>query len=268
MIGIYHSRDFDGMASGAILLKKYPDIKLIGWDYGQPIPEMDDDIIIMCDVSFDDKSEMDKIKHKLIWIDHHISAIEKHDKDIQGLRDTNFAACELTWKYFFPDLPIPYIITQLGKYDSWRQDEEWDTVVMPIQMVMKAWVNSPQTFPEWAFHLHEGEDMGNIRHSGVLMLQAKENLDIQKCKNVFYTTIDGYKAVCLNAGAGSQVYKSVKEPYDIMCSFMYSGKYWTVSFYSTIIDVSQLALRRGGGGHKGAAGCQMTTNQLQEMLGI
>ena len=30
MTGIYHSRDLDGWASGAIMKLKYPDIKLIG----------------------------------------------------------------------------------------------------------------------------------------------------------------------------------------------------------------------------------------------
>jgi len=38
MYCIYHSRDNDGYCSGAIVKKKYPDVILIGYDYGQTIP--------------------------------------------------------------------------------------------------------------------------------------------------------------------------------------------------------------------------------------
>jgi len=71
---IYHNRDLDGYCSAAIVKKwynkmieekqeeeamrnkgsyaAYPEIKLIGWDYGRPIPELDGKPVIMVDVSF------------------------------------------------------------------------------------------------------------------------------------------------------------------------------------------------------------------------
>ncbi len=36
MIGIYHSADLDGFTSGAIIKRKYPNAKMIGYDYGNP----------------------------------------------------------------------------------------------------------------------------------------------------------------------------------------------------------------------------------------
>ena len=70
---------------------------------------------------------------EFIWIDHHKSAIDEIDnlfyhktgdrrlisKNLtpKGLRDTNFAACELTWKYFFPNEEMPEIVRLLGRYD-------------------------------------------------------------------------------------------------------------------------------------------------------
>ena len=77
MICIYHSRDLDGWMSGAIVKLAFPDVEFIGWDYGQPLPDIyDEDQVIMVDVSFprDAMVEISQV-NGLIWIDHHISAI-------------------------------------------------------------------------------------------------------------------------------------------------------------------------------------------------
>lgn len=149
---IYHSIDLDGWMSAAIVKHWFINqnknhivinidnqssstqgsiidinrLDFIGYNYGQPILDLSGyDKVIMCDISFS-KEEMFKIKDKLIWIDHHISAIKdiygEHkwlptDNDIKGIIDVKFAACELTWQYFFPNKPIPEIVRLLGRYD-------------------------------------------------------------------------------------------------------------------------------------------------------
>ena len=73
---IYHSRDLDGWMSGAIVRLAYSATNFIGWDYGKEIPDLSDyDKIVMVDISFP-KEVMQSIASKLIWIDHHISAIK------------------------------------------------------------------------------------------------------------------------------------------------------------------------------------------------
>ena len=131
---IYHSIDLDGWMSAAIVkhwwlenstkgavtggifnekdilvdVIKEDSIFFIGYNYGQPIPDLSEyDKVIMCDISFP-KEEMFKLyeNNDLVWLDHHISAINesKHSAVIlsydnsKGIRDTKFAACELTWK--------------------------------------------------------------------------------------------------------------------------------------------------------------------------
>lgn len=41
MICIHYDRDLDGFCSGAIVKKKFPDCKLIGWDYGRALPDFE-----------------------------------------------------------------------------------------------------------------------------------------------------------------------------------------------------------------------------------
>ena len=119
MICIYHSRDLDGWMSAAIVKLWDPKVKLIGWDYGQPIPDMTFQEVIMVDISFPKEVMIDNI-NRLTWIDHHFSAMKDVGDiavDIDGMRDTKFAACELTWQFFFKAKPMPEIVRLLGRYD-------------------------------------------------------------------------------------------------------------------------------------------------------
>jgi nanoRNase/pAp phosphatase (c-di-AMP/oligoRNAs hydrolase) len=60
----------------------------------------------------------------------------------------------------------------------------------------------------------------------------------------------------------SQTFDSVWDPekYDAMLTFGWRRGQWTVSLYSVKqdVDVSEVAVKHGGGGHKGAAGFQCT----------
>jgi nanoRNase/pAp phosphatase (c-di-AMP/oligoRNAs hydrolase) len=74
---------------------------------------------------------------------------------------------------------------------------------------------------------------------------------------------DGLKCIAVNRlMANSKFFDSVWDPhtYDAMLSFGWRGSQWTVSLYTDRpdIDVSEVARKRGGGGHKGAAGFQCT----------
>jgi oligoribonuclease NrnB/cAMP/cGMP phosphodiesterase (DHH superfamily) len=165
---VYHNQDLDGQMSAAIVkhwfMETYkpkthqpvknldgemdfndpdPCLYMKGYNYGQPIPNLSEyDKVILCDISFP-KEEMSKLWHRLdqelVWIDHHISAIN-HNSDLvyKGFQDVDFAACELTWKYFMqgmngdPDKEseqntMPEIVRLLGRYDCFGHkgtDEE------------------------------------------------------------------------------------------------------------------------------------------------
>jgi len=152
---IYHSIDLDGWMSAAIVkywfekthalnctlehdseesklelqITSSPDsLHMLGYNYGDPIPDLSEyNRVIMCDISFPRPIMIDLLRDKeignFIWIDHHISAIldnkwlEEPGLIFNGIRDTKFAACELTWKYFFPNKSMPEIVRLLGRYD-------------------------------------------------------------------------------------------------------------------------------------------------------
>jgi oligoribonuclease NrnB/cAMP/cGMP phosphodiesterase (DHH superfamily) len=279
MIGIYHSKDLDGYCCGAIMKHKYPEIKLIGWDYGDDIPDIPDgETVIMGDISFPMET-MKEIGERclLIWVDHHISAIKAYEEmfplssPFEAVLNSKIAACEIMWGRLFSNQFMPETVYLLGAYDSWRNKDkhEWDNIILPFQYGMRLICNSPKNFPVESF-----DTMGwceNVIHSGRTILEYQKQQNEVMCRKAsFEIEFKGYKAICLNGGSfNSLTFDSIYNPekHDIMMPFQFNGKKWNVSCYSTKdnVDCSEIAKSMGGGGHKGAAGFQV--DNISEIIG-
>jgi len=143
IVCIYHSQDIDGWMSAGIVKHWHAEhvkvgkftaldsIEFIGYNYGDPIPDLSEyDKVIMCDISFP-RIEMHKLASEkdFIWIDHHISAITEniafdkqcYEEKYKGIRGINFAACELTW--FYMNNPINNAVIDLTSFK--RYEEKW-----------------------------------------------------------------------------------------------------------------------------------------------
>lgn len=277
MICIYHSKDLDGYTSGAIVKRKFPEAKLIGYDYGQPLEiEATGEPIIMVDVSVP-MTTMSKLAEmsnwQFTWIDHHISAINDYkeftkDKEdfLTPVLENGISACEGAWKYLFPHEPMPEAVKLLGEYDTWRNQNEkrWNERILPFQYGMRQICTSPETFPLDVIGYGGMSVVNSIVVNGELIMAYQAQMNMQQCKRTaFETEFKGLRAICLNGGGlGSDTFKSVydESKHDIMMPFQFNGKFWTVSLYSAKpeIDCSAIAKSMGGGGHKGAAGFTVT----------
>ena len=88
----------------------------------------------------------------------------------------------------------------------------------------------------------------------------------------FEADIFGYKAICMNTTEfNSTTFESMYDPrkHDLMMPFCWNGRFFRCSFYTTKeeVDVSALARKAnpGGGGHKAAAGFQLS---VEDMMGF
>lgn len=105
---VYHRVDWDGYTSAAVALRAFPKADLLGWTYGDQLPDTSDyDSVILVDLTIytttdkgvKDYSWMYENASKLVWIDHHVSTILDVDRaDIPGLRVYNN---ELTLEQLF-----------------------------------------------------------------------------------------------------------------------------------------------------------------------
>jgi uncharacterized protein len=295
MICIYHKRDLDGLCCAAIVKSYAPSNRIytengmgtylpintfIGWDYGDPIPVLEashstDNELVIADISLPlDALKKYQLQYNVVYIDHHKSAIVEYNaapiSGVMAVLDTSKAACELTWNHFFPNKIMPKSVWLLGVYDSWREKDSyiWENEVMPFQMWTKSMCRD---YMDVYYQLLENRpvDITPFIEEGKIIRRYQQNADASKCMLYsFPIQFAGFKAICLNAAAGSQTFKSVSKDYDIMIAFTYNGKLWTISLYTEkpYIDVSDIAKQFGGGGHKGAAG--FTTKDIKCVLGI
>lgn len=316
---VYHSIDLDGWMSAAIVKHWFEQsltitnpnidsiidkIDFIGYNYGQPIPDLSQyDKVIMCDISFP-KEEMIKLWDKLgvdnmIWIDHHISAI----KDIQdtkwlwtGKQDIKYAACELTWKYFFPNEPIPEIVRLLGRYDCFgHKGTNEEQKVLEFQYGARMKISNYEN----AYHFlkltldkynkpnrPEYSQLNDIYEQGRSIYQYLCTEAKQSYKNGFeiefiiengihHTDKEGgysnkyLKFICINKERFNPINFGIdyhKDGYDGAACFHYDGKQYYFSLYNDngLVDCSIIAKQFDGGGHKGAAGFRI--DNLTQLL--
>jgi hypothetical protein len=277
MICIYHSRDLDGWMSAAIVRLKYPDVELLGWSYGDPVPDWENVVdghkVVMCDISF----PVDVMEHylkynDLVWIDHHISAIlawqsiEMFDIDnklpkLKGLRDAKFAACELTWEYYFPEEPMPEIVRLLGRYDCFgHKGTDEEQKVLEFQYGARSFISNPnEAYRELVDNIHCDHTDLHIWSTGrgIYKYLCTEATQIYKKK--FEITLDGCRFACVNQERFNPINFGIdyhKDGYDGFACFWYENEQFIYSLYNDNgeVDCSVICKKRGGGGYKGAAG--------------
>lgn len=201
MIIIHHNKDMDGYSSGAICKLKYPEAKLIGWDYKDPIPDFEQfrgKEVIMIDITFplEKLKDLGKLSNQLTVIDHHISFKRQYDEDLKAwdkflyIYKDGIAACEIGWKYLFPDKPVPYAITLIGRYDTWRQDEgDWQNETLPFKYYMYGQCNSAEKFPTHLLFLNEHTIKESYVTKGIDIMKYQEMMDEAATRSFSYETV-------------------------------------------------------------------------------
>lgn len=288
---IIHHNDIDGRSSAFIVKKALDEnkleteknyfVKFIEMNYDIPFPIetiLDNEYIIIVDFSVFPEM-MNKILKKtqnVIWIDHHISAIDKYKdyanrdklKGIQFEDDDNLiSGAALTYLYFFENCrtkedciekfnKVPYYIQLISDYDTFAKK------LYPQSYYFKLYLESKKNTPEaklWKDILelkkHDIEDL--CEDGKVIDTYLKETNEDLNRQTGFERTVDGYNAFILNTNRrGSQLFNELYEKYDICIICYYNGKKWLYGLYTSKdnVDVSKIAQKYNGGGHKGAAG--------------
>ncbi|MCM0648155.1 phosphohydrolase [Clostridium swellfunianum] len=230
--------------------------------------------IVDYSISPEEMRELLKITDNVTWIDHHKTAIEKYESfehDIRGLRYDGISACLLAYCYvkhmtasgegnikpfdksMIDDAPMftklisdsdilafkygddtKNFFTAFGAYDFKPQSKKWTCFTKDNSFELKM--------------IEEGKLLSLYEKAA-----AKHYLRLG-----FETILEGHKCFAVNYGySGIDFFDSLPEGlYDIFISFAFDGFQHVVSLYSRTVDVSCIATKYGGGGHKMAAGFQ------------
>jgi uncharacterized protein len=271
---VLHHNDLDGRASAAIWYSVHKDSVFLEMDYKNPIPwsELEKyEFVVLLDFSIQPASDWEKLKHKNVcWIDHHISAINAAPqwvKERDGLQSmNNKCGALLTWNWLYnlhEALLPPYFIKLIDAWDRWTHNG--DLNVLRFKYGMDSIDNTPKKkiWKDLLFGQNtvKSERLSELCNRGQIVMeyQTINNADI--LSNYGYSIIlYGFPVlVCNVPKVNSQFFDSDNNHYKIHATCVHDGKVWTVSLYSKEVDVSEIAIEYGGGGHKGAAGFQCGT---------
>ena len=227
---------------------------------------------------------------RVLWIDHHATSIASHPTDIHGYRIDGVAACRLVWQWFatynnrrnplaesdktlptkqnFIDHKVtePMAVRLAGEYDIWdRRDpnaELFQHGLRAQKLTPKLWHELLGGRPEYP---SGSPTVIKLLERGAALQYAKtqENADIITTAG-FDLHWEGLNFLaCNHARFNSHLFSDALRPeHDALLGFAWRKDKWTVSLYHAPghehHDLSAIAKRYNGGGHKGACGFTCT----------
>lgn len=297
MVKIFYHNDPDGWCS-AYWVRKHLEQEgipftrkdFIEMNYDQPWPEhivgdtiTNNEKVFIVDFSFD----VEEFDHRFLtsdvtWIDHHKTAIEKYNGypvKIKGLRVDGVAACALTWAYLFGKKDdetfiedVPLFTQYIHLWDTWQwknhsDNEEIEEFITSI--MAHSSFNDPLSV-YWDTLNDNPDAVVDMCNHGMAMIDFRNGYGKTCCDSIGKVIeFEGYRCfVCNMPKCNSEWFKSVDpSTYDILMPFYYNIQtgLFLFSLYcsSPDIDVSKIAVKYGGGGHRGASGFQCTTLPFQ-----
>jgi len=262
MIVFYHRNCPDGFACAWTAWKKFKDkAKYFSLNYQAPFEHtFRREKIYFFDVIPERKVLEDLIKkdNEITIIDHHLSAKRILDlnelENVEIILDMKRAASVLVWQYFFPKKEIPKLLLYVEDMDLWKFKQSYTREIL-------ATINLTDfDFKKWDKLTKEIEDKKTRKkhiEAGKKIIEYQNKLIEEMVQEAKEVKIEKHKALAVNSSIliseiGAALIKKMP-PLAII--WFKTGKEKRVSLQSNgKVDVSKIAEKYGGGGHKKAAG--------------
>ena len=285
---VIHHNDADGYMSAKIVstAQGLNDNDFICMDYTR---ELDlslidkNELVYIVDYSLEPylMGELLNKTKNVIWIDHHKTAIDKYKDfpnvdEIKGFRFDGISATALAWLYM-RGLTVNtgnytkdyyYMMTKLEKaplsiqlindWDVWNHfKSDTKPFMVALNSEIDCWESPNNSF--WYDLYKSGSFVKELVEQGRVMTKFRDGWASKFRFNYGFTiNLEGHKVFCLNLGnANSEYFGDLIDKFDAVMTFCYKGtlNLFNASIYSNgNVDVSEIAKKFGGGGHKGASG--------------
>ncbi len=243
--------------------------------YSDPVPR---DIagrrVIMVDFCFNTPEQMHEIANhadSFLVLDHHASAQEilrTLPTSCDCIWDNTKSGARLAWEYFHPGKPVPPLVAYVEDRDLWvwklRDSEEVNAVIANTKMTF---IDYDLLNADLNVQLDDdGVLMFNstFHESGTELLSYRDKLVEEMAEKAEFVWLAGYVVLCAPApvlrsetcgllakdmpfGLTYRVYNDGTRAYDLRFR----------EWFGREVDVSEIAKKCGGGGHKKAAGFQV-----------
>ncbi|OGN32900.1 MAG: hypothetical protein A3I39_00540 [Candidatus Yanofskybacteria bacterium RIFCSPLOWO2_02_FULL_47_9b] len=254
----YHGGCWDGFTAAWVAHKKFGDeAEYIAADFNQ-VPDVKGKDIYMVDISVSDHPEdIKKLleSNRVVLIDHHVT----RQNLIPLFKESHFAldrsGAMLTWEYFYPGQQPPMLI-------EYVQDEDlWNWKVPFSNNIMTAVRLNELTFQNWdriAMDLEDEEKKNQYIEKGKLLNDYFNSLCDSLIEDMtILVDFEGHKIYAINvphmfASVIGHMLAKKSGTFAIMWRLEPDGVHASMRSVEDF-DVSVIAKKYGGGGHKNAA---------------
>ena len=209
--------------------------------------------------------KLKKNNRKVIVIDHHKSSQEKIGDLDFVIMDTEQAACVLTWKYFYGDSEIPWLLRYVQDRDIWTWEYGENT-----NYITEALYNREFNFRDWDYYL-DGKNLNVLKLQGEILARAKNKRVYnyvkawEKSKQLWI--LEGHRIPILNLpkDVASHALNILAKDWYVACSYHDTPdgyRNFELRSVDPKFDVSLIAQRFGGGGHACASGFRLKIDQF------
>lgn len=236
-------------------------VHFIAVSYQEPVPELiPDSTVYILDFSYPREVLLKLMEdhQKVLVLDHHKSAKEQLSGFANAFFNMDESGATMTWKYFYPDQPVPLAVQMIRDRDLWLWEMPntkpfTEAVYNLEQMDVKQWqvlFNDTYVF--------------DLINKGQAIVKASENQVARQLKSMYWACLPQHckdvvpfiNSSHLISETCQAMYTNYPEaPYVVM--WYQVGDTVKVSLRSrkdTGADVSAVAKVYGGGGHLRASG--------------
>jgi oligoribonuclease NrnB/cAMP/cGMP phosphodiesterase (DHH superfamily) len=258
---IYHASCTDGFGAA------YSAWKLLGdraeyhaAKYGETPPDVKGKNVVVLDFSYDNVTTKQLIKEarNFLIIDHHKSAmVELHDVSCTRF-DMNHSGAMLAWNFFHPGKEAPRMIKFIEDRDLWK----WQ---IPYSKEFAAAFDMvPFDFEEFDKYLDDSA-VDDAQERGAYILAYSKTVISKIAKHATPRKIDGKDVLVVNSSHWmSEIGAALSPKCDFAVIWFYDHETRQVKVslraHHEDSDVSEVAKRFGGGGHRKAAGFSLPKN--------
>lgn len=277
---IYHYPCRDGFAAAWACWKRFGDApEYFPTNYGKPPPDVTGKHVLIVDFSYkrDVLIEVAKSAKSVIVLDHHLTAKDdlaewqiddvagefwagddplksvRHNDDhtghpIAAQFDMEQSGAGLAWS-FCHDAPLPQLIALVQDRDLWRfrfaETRPFNLMLQTVADDFQTWddINAAMT-PERMMEAH-----GMLRYQDFLVHQIAARAQWRELDGINHLSVSCPPE--LSSEVGHHILDTRPEtPF----ASLTSGSGWSLRSTDDRMDVSEIAKRHGGGGHRNAAG--------------
>lgn len=254
---IYHGNCYDGFGAAFAVWQRFPDAKYIPALYSDSVPDLPSDAeVLICDFSYK-RPVLLALKasvKNLMVLDHHKTA----QAELEGLDFVHFdmskSGSVLAYEWVHPQTPyIPIFFLYLQDRDLWQFKLEGS------HAVHAALTSYPFEFEVWSKLSQSTTDL--VAEGCVVLRHINQLVDLVTAKPMFLSVV-GYTVPVVNCCfAFSEMPHALCKkypdyPFDAYYYDRAGIRQWGLRSIGDF-DVSVLAKKMGGGGHKNAAGFEV-----------